>query len=63
MTRHDAETRAKMLSQRGWRIKLWETKGGWQWEWHLGGVITIPGSTSAAIKPTAFLLALYTCPI
>jgi hypothetical protein len=58
------EAKAKLLSQRGLKLALWQEPptGHWHWQWAFmsGGspIIITEGHTDAAAKPVALAFAL-----
>lgn len=55
MTFEQAEAKAKRLSELGYRLKMEEHQGGWQWRWK---DIPIWHYTDATPKAVALIFAL-----
>ena len=57
-TLEDIENRAKLLSMKGSRLRLAETKEGWEWEWYHGGYSMGTDRANVNSKAVAFVMAL-----
>jgi hypothetical protein len=58
MTYSQLEAKAKRLSFLGFKLRLYQDKEGWLWEWGYQGVVIARGGTDAAPKPLALFFAL-----
>jgi hypothetical protein len=51
-----SEAKARLLSQMGYRLKMWQDGEFWRWQWNNG----ITGHTDANSKAIALVFALET---
>ena len=56
------KAKAKLLSAKGWRLAMWETKEGWGWQWEtpspFGMFELEPIQSNIADKKGAFVMAI-----
>jgi hypothetical protein len=58
MTYSQLEARAKRLSFLGFKLRLFEDKEGWVWEWGYQGIVIKRNATNAKAKGVALVFAL-----
>jgi hypothetical protein len=58
MTYSQLEARAKRLSFLGFKLRLFEDKEGWVWEWGYQGTVIKRNATNAKPKGVALVFAL-----